>query len=344
MAETDPGPADPHQQTTHRLPEVAPQDDDATQQMDQVGLGVITRWRRRHAERTIERMDHKDRLYEGLGQIATAGQRQAPTRARPQTTPERLMDWRLQRKSDKQARANVYAYRAATIHGHDDAPDVPSIRHGATESALGLVLDRDHSHSFGQVLWGNVRRLFEGPHISGYTPLKRKIEKGKVIGRIATSQVTAAEARQQWLATKAEQPKLGNKMLKLTRRKQRKHAERASIVSEGPVRGAWRDLRRRRAMATLGHIDQGDTYLQRGAEKTEQAAKASIRAGKLAVGETVATAQTVQKGGKYISRFYADVARGAADIYWHATKHVAKRGAKSARSVTSAAKSKLSRK
>lgn len=217
-------------------------------------LGLLSRIRLWHAENVLDRMERKDRLYEELGSVATAGRREAPATERPQTVPETFMDYRLQRKSDKKTRADVYAWRASMIHGRDSTPYTPSVRHGLTESALGVATGRPHSYSFGQVLWGNLKRLFDGPGISGYTPLKRKIEKAKVIGRVATSQVTAAEARQQWLEVNAEQMKLGNKMHKRTRRQQRKHNERVSIVAEGPLRAGWRERRRQWAQKTIDHL------------------------------------------------------------------------------------------
>ncbi len=322
-------------------------------------------------------MDRKDRLYEGLGHIAASGKREAPDEEKPRTVPEQLIDYRLQRKSDKKVRADVYAHRARLIHGQDSTPHTPSVRHGAVESVLGATIDREHSHSFGQVVRGNVMRLFEGPDIRGYTPLKRKLEKAKVIGRVATARVTAAEARKKWVDVNAEQMKLGNKMHKRTRRKQRKHNERVSIVAEEPLRKEWRDRRRQRAQATIGRIDRRETYLQRGAERiywmsddvagsaqalgqeiierhyeswdmtkeqAERLANASVRAGKFVVHETVATTQTAVKGGKYTANFYAEVARGAANIYWGAAKYAAGQATKGAHSAATKTKSKIARK
>ena len=237
----------PNEEPTEQL------DDDTTDHVAQEALGLISRFRLHRAHAVVKEMDRKDRLYDEIGGIAASGHRDAPTE-KPQTLAEHAIDWRLQRKSKKKIKRDIYADRAAKIHGHDRAPHVPSVRHGITESALGVAIGRDHSHSIGQVLWGNIKRLFDGPDIEGYTPLKRKIEKAKVIGRIATAQVTAAEAQEQWLATNAEQMKLGNKMHKRTRRQQRKHSERASIVAEGPIRARWRDGRRRRAQKTIDRL------------------------------------------------------------------------------------------
>lgn len=315
-------------------------DDQTADQVAHGGLGVITRMRLRHAEAVVDNMDHKDRLYEEVGQIAASGRREAPQNERPHTVPERFIDWRLQRKSDKKVRHDVYAHRAMKIHGEDTTPHTPSVRHGATESLLGVAIGRDHSHTFGEVIWGNIKRLFDGPALRGFTGLKRKIEKAKIIGRVVSNGATAAEARQQWQDVNAEKMKLGNKMHKRTRRQARKHNERVELVAEGPIRQVWRDGRRAMAQATIERIENGDTVLQRGAERTERAAHASARAGRLALDETVATTRTARKGGRVAASFSADVGRGVADIYRKAAKGAARQTTKGIRSIISKTRNK----
>lgn len=58
-------------------------------------------------------------------------------------------------------------------------------------------------------------------------------------------------------------------------------------------------------------------------EQAERLADTSIRIGNLAVGEVVATTRTATKGSRYMASFYAEVARGAADVYWQAAKYAA---------------------
>lgn len=79
-------------------------------------------------------------------------------------------------------------------------------------------------------------------------------------------------------------------------------------------------------------------------EQAERLAKASARAGKLVLDETVATTQTAVKGGKYTTEFYAEVARGAADIYWRAAKYATRQSARGAHGAVTKTKSTIKRK
>ena len=217
-------------------------------------LGLLARVRVGHAERVIEKMDHKDALYIGLGAVATRESEGIPSpnvNARPQSRPEQFLDWRMRRRSDKAVREKVYAYRAEKIFGPDHADPIPSVRQGLTESALGAVTDREPSHKFSEVAVENTKRLFDGPKIPGYTGLKRLIEKGRVALGCASFNLTAAEARGRWREIKATDPKFGNKMHKTTRRHRRSRAERMEMAAEQPVLSRWRDMRRRRAEAVL---------------------------------------------------------------------------------------------
>jgi hypothetical protein len=66
-------------------------------------------------------------------------------------------------------------------------------------------------------------------------------------------------------------------------------------------------------------------------EQAQRLADVSIKAGKVALGETIDTAKFAARGGKYAGSFYADAAKGAADIYWQAAKRAAGGVAKGAR-------------
>jgi len=129
--------SDPATRVTPALPPDAPNQATGDQEPGNEGLrwvgeelslayhgarAFVTERRRSFSGSRMEKMEHKDALYSGLGGIAINGKRSSDDTAsgelaRPRTVVERMMDQRIDKRRLKQSRAETYAYRAEKIFG-----------------------------------------------------------------------------------------------------------------------------------------------------------------------------------------------------------------------------------
>lgn len=250
------------------------------------------------AERTIEKMDRKDKIYHGLGRVAVSSQpkREASLWPQPKTVPERVTSLLIDRKVKKKIEADNNVYRTRKIHGPDKAKPVASVRKTVYDRSVSAVTTTTKSPELGvgESVIENTKRILVGADIKGSTRLKQLFDRAGNRWAFLTGKNNAREARIEATKIKAAPMKFGNKQHRQTRRLARRRNEGFQLATEQPLRSGWRNMRRNRA---IGRIQKQHEKIESHSERTIRRKELIGRVNEMAkhVGET--SVRTVKKIG-----------------------------------------------
>lgn len=243
----------------------------------------FARMRLERAEMTIERMERKNELYEELGKMATFLSTGGPygkgisksvvaaarpdDSIKPQTFSERVVDWRMDRRTRKKISADNKSRRDSTVFGPDHSTPIKSVRQSMIDRVLSVPLrDRDAGEGVLSAVIGNTKAVVVGPDLDarthkqrvansknadenrkGTTDLTKKIRIAQNNYEYLKGDKIAADRCKEKNTIKATMSKQGDKAHRKTRRTKRRAEERLNHMIEMPVTSAWRGARLNRA-------------------------------------------------------------------------------------------------
>lgn len=224
-------------------------------------VSAISVVRQENAQRTIERMEHKNMLYEHVGHIALTNETPRPD-LRPQTFPERITAWQLERRAYKKTVADHRAERDAKVFGSDNSTLPKSVRQATVDRVLSLLPelllpDYDSDTTISASVANNTKAVIFGPDVRGTTPLSKKLLVAKNnYEYFLKGQKHAPERREESYKIKSGKLKYGNKSHRKSRRMQRRANERFEHAKEMPITSRWRDVRIKHANKRAAKMQQ----------------------------------------------------------------------------------------
>ncbi len=231
------------------------------------------------AAKTMERMDHKEALYNDLGHLALGEQRVAsgfigPLRQRqfrayrtasnsfamPRTFVERSMDRRIDKISHQKSVADTIAYRDQMIYGQ------------STKQPDFYIRERTAERIFGKSRIGDIPAVAIGEHVSttmfgapeleGMSKNEKRLAKARVSARARHGEITASEVKIEKLKIDATRMKLGEQSHKTHHKLQRNADKRLRNNTNQEFVSRWRDTRRKHAIGRIQSIHQGHPDIQ----------------------------------------------------------------------------------
>lgn len=193
----------------------------------------ISQKRMERAGNRMERMDHKDALYDDLGEMAVTRRREPETpantangeRVMPRTFAERWMDRKIDKRGLKKSVADTYAYRARKIYGAEDDPN------------------------------------------AGLDKTQKRLRRAGVSYSAHKGRLTTTEARVKKHEIGATRVRHGKDMHKQTRIGVEKTGRKLDRSVDQPILSYWRNWRRNRAIESIKkHHHNAQEHRQRQAD------------------------------------------------------------------------------
>ncbi len=219
-------------------------------------VNAISVVRQENAQQTIERMEHKNELYENLGRVALTS-KVLPDTVKPKTFPERIVEWQLNRRAVKKTVADHRANRDAKIFGPDRATLPKSVRQASIDRTLSWLPNRKRNETITGSIIDNARAVIFGPSLRGTTPTSKKLSQAKNhYEYFFKGQKDIFEHQKEKYDIKSTKLKYGDKSHRKSRRMQRRANERFEHAKEMPITSRWRDMRIKRANERATRMQQ----------------------------------------------------------------------------------------